>query len=57
MMKKQSTLFPENEDPMLAELDLGDAEKIANQIKTIVCAHCVKIDNAGSIRAAETCGT
>ena len=49
-MKKQSTLFPENEEPMLAELDLGDAEKIANQIKTIVCAHCVKIDIAGSIR-------
>ena len=49
-MKKQSTLFPENEVPVLAELDLKDAEKIASQVKTIVCAHCVKIEIAGSIR-------
>src|SRR5665647_283792 len=49
-MKKQSTLFPENEVPLLMELDLGDAEKTANQIRTIVCAHCVKIEIAGSIR-------
>ena len=50
MMKKQSTLFPENEVPVLAELDLEDAEKIANQVKTIVRTHCVKIEIAGSIR-------
>ena len=49
-MKKQSTLFPENEVPLLMELDLKDAEKTANQIRTIVCAHCVKIEIAGSIR-------
>ena len=49
-MKKQSTLFPEKEVPLLAELDLKDAEKIANQIKTVVCAHCEKIEIAGSIR-------
>ena len=49
-MKKQSTLFPEPEVPILAELDLKDAEKIANQIKTIVCVHCVKIEIAGSVR-------
>ena len=49
-MKKQSTLFPEPEVPILAELDLKDAEKIANQVKTVVCAHCVKIEIAGSIR-------
>ena len=49
-MKKQSTLFPENEVPLLLELDLGDAEKTANQIETIVCTHCVKLEIAGSIR-------
>ncbi|MGZ4850649.1 MAG: hypothetical protein ACXV2C_04640 [Candidatus Bathyarchaeia archaeon] len=49
-MKKQSTLFPENEVPLLMELDLEDAEKTANQIKNIVCTHCVKIEIAGSIR-------
>ena len=50
MMKKQSTLFPEPEVPVLAELDLKDAEKIANQVKNVVCSHCVKIEIAGSIR-------
>ena len=49
-MKKQSTLFPEKEVPLLAELDLKDAEKIANQIKTVVLVHCEKIEIAGSIR-------
>ena len=49
-MKKQSTLFPENEVPLLAELDLREAEKPANQIKTLVCTHCDKIEIAGSIR-------
>jgi DNA polymerase (family 10) len=49
-MKKQSTLFPEPEVLVLAELDLKDAEKITNQVKTVVCSHCVKIEIAGSIR-------
>ena len=49
-MKKQSTLFPEAEVPVLAELDLNEAEKIANQLKTSVCVHCEKIEVAGSIR-------
>jgi DNA polymerase/3'-5' exonuclease PolX len=49
-MKKQSTLFPEPEVPILAELNLKDAEKIANQVKSSVCCHCVKIEVAGSIR-------
>ena len=49
-MKKQSTLFPENEVPLLAELELIDAEKTANQVKSLVCAHCEKIEIAGSIR-------
>ena len=50
MMKKQSTLFPENEVPLLAELVLKDAEKTANQVKTLVANHCDKIEIAGSIR-------
>jgi DNA polymerase (family 10) len=50
MMKKQSTLFPENEVPVLAELVLKDAEKTANQVKTLVANHCDKIEIAGSIR-------
>jgi len=50
MIKKQSTLFPENEVPVIAELDLIDAEKRANQVKCLVCTHCDKIEIAGSIR-------
>ena len=50
MMKKQSTLFPENEAAIVAELDLRDAETLAHQIKTAVEPHCVKIEVAGSIR-------
>jgi DNA polymerase/3'-5' exonuclease PolX len=50
MMKKQSTLFPENEATLLAELDLKDAETLAQQIKAAVEAHCDKIEIAGSIR-------
>jgi DNA polymerase (family 10) len=50
MVKKQSTLFPENEVPLLVELALKDAEKIANQVKTLVCTHCYKIEIVGSIR-------
>jgi DNA polymerase/3'-5' exonuclease PolX len=49
-MKKQSTLFPEDEVPLLAELDLKEAEKIADQVKTAVCAYCERIEVAGSIR-------
>ncbi|MGA3110430.1 MAG: hypothetical protein ABSE15_00170 [Candidatus Bathyarchaeia archaeon] len=33
MMKKQSTLFPENEVTVISELDLKEAEKIAAQVK------------------------
>jgi DNA polymerase/3'-5' exonuclease PolX len=49
-MKKQSTLFPEDDAPVLAELDLKEAEKIADQIKSTVCAHCDRIEVVGSIR-------
>ena len=50
MMKKQSTLFPESEPSVLSELDLKDAEKTANQVKTLVSSHCTKLEIAGSIR-------
>ena len=33
MMKKQSTLFPENEVTVIAELDLKEAERLARLIK------------------------
>ena len=49
-MNKQSKLFPENEATVLTELDLKEAEKIANQVKTSVSAHCDKIEVVGSIR-------
>jgi DNA polymerase/3'-5' exonuclease PolX len=54
MMKKQSTLFPKNEATILAELDLRDAETLAQQIKTAVEAHCQTIEIAGSIRRQKT---
>ncbi len=50
LLKKQSTLFPEDEVPLLAELDLKEAERIADQIKTAVYAYCERIEVAGSIR-------
>jgi DNA polymerase/3'-5' exonuclease PolX len=50
MLKKQSTLFQENEVTILAELDLKEAETLAHQIKTAVEAQCDKIEIAGSIR-------
>jgi DNA polymerase/3'-5' exonuclease PolX len=49
-MTKQSTLFPQNEPTVLGELDLGEAEKLANEIKTAVQSNCDKIEVAGSIR-------
>jgi DNA polymerase/3'-5' exonuclease PolX len=54
MMKKQSTLFPENEVPVLPELDLVEAEKLAQQLKKSVEAHCSSIEVAGSIRRQKT---
>ncbi len=50
MMKKQVTLFPEEETPVLAELDLKEAEALACQVKAAVEALCDKIEIAGSIR-------
>ena len=50
MMKKQATLFPESEVSVLAELDLRDAEALANRIKAAVEAYCERIEVVGSIR-------
>ena len=50
MMKKQSTLFPQNESPVLAELDLREAQSLADQVKAAVEALCDRIEVAGSIR-------
>ncbi len=50
MTKKQSTLFPENEVTVIPELDLKEAEKIADQIKAAIEPLCEKIEVAGSIR-------
>ena len=47
---KQSTLFPQKEVPVVPELDLKEAEKIALQVKTSVAIHCSEIEVAGSIR-------
>lgn len=49
-MKKQATLFSEKETLVLKELDLGEAEKIANHIKTAVQRLCDRLEVAGSIR-------
>ena len=49
-MKKQATLFPEHEIPVIAELSLEEAEEIANQIKTSASIHCEKLEIVGSIR-------
>jgi DNA polymerase/3'-5' exonuclease PolX len=50
MMKKQSTLFPESELPVIPELDLKEAEKIAAQVKVAVETVCERLEVAGSIR-------
>ena len=50
MIKKQSTLFPENEITVISELDLKEAETIAAQVKAVVEPICDKIEVAGSIR-------
>ena len=49
-MKKQSTLFPQNESPVLAELDLQETQSLADQVKAAVEALCDRIEVAGSIR-------
>ena len=44
--KKQSTLFPEKEATLLVELDLKDAETLAQQIKSAVEVYCDRIEVA-----------
>jgi DNA polymerase (family 10) len=50
MMKKQSTLFPQDSAKIIAELDLKEAEKTAAKVKATVEAQCTLIEVAGSIR-------
>ncbi len=50
LMKKQSTLFPQDAAKILAELDLKEAERLADQFKAVVEPQCEKIEVAGSIR-------
>ena len=50
LMKKQSTLFPQDEFKILAELDLKEAERLADQLKAAAEAQCDRIEVAGSIR-------
>ena len=53
-MKKQSTLFPLEEPNIIGELDLKEAEKLAEQTKAAVEAQCEQIEVAGSIRRQKT---
>ena len=50
MMKKQSTLFPQDAVCIIPELDLEEAERISAMIKASVEFLCVQIEVAGSIR-------
>ena len=49
-MKRQSTLFSADETPVITELDLKEAERVANQIKTFAEPQCDSIEVVGSIR-------
>ena len=43
-MKKQSTLFPENEVTVTPELDLKEAERLVAQVKAAVGSLCERIE-------------
>jgi DNA polymerase/3'-5' exonuclease PolX len=47
---KQATLFPQDPVKIIDELDFGEAEKLATQIKATVEAQCDRIEVVGSIR-------
>ncbi len=47
---KQSTLFPEEQTPILKELALPEVRSLAEEVKAAVAVHCDKIEIAGSIR-------
>jgi DNA polymerase/3'-5' exonuclease PolX len=50
MMKKQSTLFPQDAVKIIDELDLKEAERIVSLVKATVESQCEKIEVAGSLR-------
>ena len=50
MIKKQSTLFHQDVVKIIVELDLKEAERTADIVKTAVEANCELIEVAGSIR-------
>ncbi len=50
MLKKQSTLFPQDAPKIVSELELTEAEKVATSVKTTVQDICSLIEIAGSIR-------
>jgi DNA polymerase/3'-5' exonuclease PolX len=54
MMKKQSTLFPQDAVCIIPELDLKEAERIATLVKASVESLCECIEIAGSIRRQKT---
>ncbi len=53
-MKKQSTLFPEDPVKIIAEVDLKEAQRLADQLKAAVSVQCIRIEVAGSIRRQKT---
>jgi DNA polymerase (family X) len=50
MLKKQSTLFPQDALRIVTELDLGEAQIVAARVKATVECQCELIELAGSIR-------
>src|ERR1035437_7631594 len=50
MMKKQTTLFPQDAIKILTELDLEEAQRTVAEVKAAVEAQCELIEVAGSIR-------
>jgi len=54
MLKKQSTLFPQDAVRVVGELDLSEAQTIAAQVKATVDALCDRVEVAGSIRRQKT---
>ena len=50
MIKKQSTLFPENPVTLIPDIELKEAERLAAQIKASVETQCDGNEVAGSIR-------
>jgi DNA polymerase (family 10) len=54
LIRKQVKLFPENVAAVLPELDLMEAERVADRVKSAVGAHCDAIEVAGSLRRRKT---